>query len=325
MSRIYSSVPDGKGSIIACSIKIDGKEVLHQSGSYHLELNQKMCDHSSFRLLCPADAFESSRDFPLTNSKNLFGKKIYISFKQFSDTTFIFQGIINQLNWKIENNNPQLELIGKSPTILLEQGEICRSYENQTLEQIVTQTCEGLPQDLFELKVKPKYKKNIPYNVQYQETNFEYLQRLACRYGELLYWNGERLVFGGYGGRKVLIQEGEDAEYIQLQMEAKPQGFSLSSYQAEQNILFQSDTNSLQKKRIINHYQEFALETSEKLFAKKQELFYNYPLLNHIHYDLYDTLERKRQAQQNVLYAKAKTNNPNLRVGDLVKLSAWTP
>ncbi|TWP30852.1 hypothetical protein ETU08_02290 [Apibacter muscae] len=248
MSRTYSSVPDGKGSIIACTIKIDGKEVLHQSGSYHLEMKQSMCEHSTFRLLCPADAFETSRDFPLTNSKNLFGKKIYISFKQFGETTFIFQGIITQLNWKIEDNNPQLELIGQSPTILLEQGELCKSYENQTLEQIVTQTCEGLPRDIFELKVKPKYKNKIPYNVQYQETNFQYLQRLAKRYGELLYWNGEQLVFGGYGGRKIPKQEGEDAQYLQLQMKAQPQKLNLYAYQSEYDILHQLDSDQLQKK-----------------------------------------------------------------------------
>lgn len=249
MSRTYSSVPDGKGSIIACTIKIDGKEVLHQSGSYHLEMKQSMCEHSTFRLLCPADAFETSRDFPLTNSKNLFGKKIYISFKQFGETTFIFQGIITQLNWKIEHNNPQLELIGQSPTILLEQGELCKSYENQTLEQIVTQTCEGLPRDIFELKVKPKYKNKIPYNVQYQETNFQYLQRLAKRYGELLYWNGEQLVFGGYGGRKIPIQEGEDAQYLQLQMKAQPQKLNLYAYQSEYDIFHQLDSDQLQKKK----------------------------------------------------------------------------
>ena len=71
----------------------------------------------------------------------------------------------------------------------------CKSYENKTLDEIV-QDVIGDYADRLETEIKPRFSGVIPYCVQYNETDYQFLQRLAKRYGEWMYNDGERFVFG---------------------------------------------------------------------------------------------------------------------------------
>ena len=69
----------------------------------------------------------------------------------------------------------------------------CFSYEDMSLNDIVTKTLEPYKIDN---KINPRTKGAIPYTVQYNEPNYHFLIRLAKRYGEWMYHDGVKWVFG---------------------------------------------------------------------------------------------------------------------------------
>ena len=124
--------------IVYASISIDGDEVLKDS-HFTLTLHQKMAEHDLFEISCYAEAFGDKNSYPMTNSRQLLGKKISIQLKQYGQTSYIFSGIVTELsNKKIDGYN-KLFIKGHAPTILLENGLDCQSFENLGLDAIIQQ------------------------------------------------------------------------------------------------------------------------------------------------------------------------------------------
>ncbi len=71
----------------------------------------------------------------------------------------------------------------------------CKSFENMTLNDIVSDVTEAYSGDL-DTEIDSRFTEPIPYTVQYNETNFQFLRRLARRYGEWFFNDGTQLVFG---------------------------------------------------------------------------------------------------------------------------------
>jgi len=118
----YSSLADGKSHIIGAFVKIDGKEVFTGGGSFSIKLIQKTLDHSTLTIHCRADEFDSNSGLPMSETKYLGGKKIYIEFKQFNQTTFYFNGLITEIKRRKQGQDSFLTIRGISPDALLEDG-----------------------------------------------------------------------------------------------------------------------------------------------------------------------------------------------------------
>ena len=84
---------------------------------------------------------------------------------------------------------------GSEYTISVEARSYCKSYEDKTLNDIVGDVVDDYTGQLA-TAIDSRFTAVIPYCVQYNETNYQFLQRLARRYGEWLYNDGTRLVFG---------------------------------------------------------------------------------------------------------------------------------
>lgn len=89
----------------------------------------------------------------------------------------------------------QIQVTAYSPDYFLIDDPHCYSFENQTLSNII-QTAVGEPAHKIKLNLNPKMDKTIPYVVQYNENTYQFILRLAQRYGEFLYYEDKQLVFG---------------------------------------------------------------------------------------------------------------------------------
>jgi len=71
------------------------------------------------------------------------------------------------------------------------------SYFNKTLAAIVTRQ-PMIPPGQFDLRVitNPDRKKPVDYVMQYQESDFDFLNRLSAEYYEWFFYDGENLHFG---------------------------------------------------------------------------------------------------------------------------------
>ena len=101
-------------------------------------------------------------------------------------------------------------LTAMSPDQLLADNPHCFSYEQTTLADIVDHAVQPSASRL-KTEVKPRLIAAMPYIVQYNETTYQFLSRLARRYGEYMYYDEGRLLFGAMPrGREVELQSDTD-------------------------------------------------------------------------------------------------------------------
>ncbi len=106
-----------------------------------------------------------------------------------------FTGVITGASGRRSRSEFLITIEAYSWDALLKDNPTCKSYENKTLEDIVNDVTGSYSEHL-EVCVNPRYTDTIPYCVEYNETNYQFLQRLARRYGEWMYNDGEKMVFG---------------------------------------------------------------------------------------------------------------------------------
>ncbi|PQL92350.1 phage baseplate assembly protein V, partial [Apibacter adventoris] len=74
-----------------------------------------------------------------------------------------------------------------------------------------------------------------------------------------------------------------------------------------------------------NPFQQFAYNASKNLYNVSPMAHYDQSLLLNGSLDMQRSLERDMKKRQNLVYVEATSNNPCLRVGDVVKMMAWIP
>ncbi len=108
-----------------------------------------------------------------------------------------FEGVVCNLSSQrgTMSQGMLIQVTAYSPDYFLIDNPHCCSFENQTLSNIVTDVV-GKPAHKITLSVSPKMSQAIPYVVQYNENTYQFIARLAQRYGEFLYFEDGKMVFG---------------------------------------------------------------------------------------------------------------------------------
>lgn len=123
---------------------------------------------------------------------------------------------------------------------LLNDNSTCKSFENQTLNDIINDVIDDYSEHLNS-EIDSRFTDSIPYCVQYNETNYHFLQRLAIRYGEWLYNDGKKLIFGNLpeGENIKLAYPSQDVPSYNVDLKMRHVAFnhiasSYNSYDADQ-------------------------------------------------------------------------------------------
>lgn len=177
-----------------------------------LEVFQTIHDHHTFSFEVRQDLLVEEFKSVMPFSQKLYGEKISIEIKPIEgledliigadskDYIMQFYGIVTEVKLQKSRIKDVEEIIvikGKSTTILLENGPECNSFTNMSLNDIVKKVKSDCDIDI---DVRPFYLDNLPYTVQYNESNFAFLNRLAKRNGHWFYYNGRTAIFGSPGG-----------------------------------------------------------------------------------------------------------------------------
>lgn len=255
----------------------------------------------------------------MENSKNLSGKNISILFKRFGENRQSFRGLIGKVeNLKNEGGGyGKLRITGYSPSILLESGKDCQSFENKTLEQIIKQITSEYPNETHILTEILNTKQNLPNTVQYKETDYEFIKRLAILHGEYFYYNGENLVFGNKVQPIVTLEEGSDLISVQFELNVKPQDFSYISYDSVSGNIISRDSSQVQKQYKENPFQAIQINSSKSLFRKKPQMYFNHSDTEN---GLNEAVRKEKEKRENLVSAKGKSKDPSLKIGGRAKL-----
>lgn len=111
--------------------------------------------------------------------------------------TLAFTGII----FGIENtraavgNAAYYHATAYSPDYLLVDNPHCASFEDKSLTEIITESISDY-RNTLRAELNPGLTARFPYTVQYNETTYQFISRLAQRFGQYLYFDNDRLYFG---------------------------------------------------------------------------------------------------------------------------------
>ena len=310
---------------VKTTIEIDGKQL---DGFKGIRISQSYRSHHSFEIVVPAEVIEGHDANNIFQGKELIGKslKIDISPEENSKRT----GQLNQFNGLVTNvgilrhgiNASDFVIRGFSPTILLDDGPNTRSFAEKTISQVVNMVLKPYPKNDIRTSVSPKPDTNIAYLTQYNETNYNFLCRLAEFHGQWLYYDGTDFRFGELEDTSTEIElfMGQDLMEFELGMKIEPLKFDHISYDYMKNRNLESADSQLTVSG-MNDLGKFALNQSESIFGQK-------PLSNVRPYfsDL-DSLRDysthfKTNAAGDLVIAEGTSVNPKLRIGSKIKIKS---
>ena len=135
---------DKTNPVVYCLLSSNGKDFLAKE-SYKVELHQYNCQHDTFTIETPEDSFDAFNEYIMEHSRDLLGQPLTIKFYQYGEVVQHFSGIITRIYCKRQTGGGYgtLYISGNAPSILLDQGKTCHSYENKTLKEIIASVSEG--------------------------------------------------------------------------------------------------------------------------------------------------------------------------------------
>jgi uncharacterized protein involved in type VI secretion and phage assembly len=200
---------------------------------YDLKLEQKMADHHHFSfvwqytntsIIEPSAQAKAIRDY--------LGRDVIFTFKSLTGIQLMAKGVINSLESIDLHGSPAgLHVTGISHTIFLDDMKKSRTFMERDLETIVKTILAEGPGDFYNREaIVPTYEPNFAYMPQYNETNFDFLKRLAKRYGQWFYSDGMRMQFGQTKPSKVKLINGASLHHFKIQTLLRSHKESLGAY-----------------------------------------------------------------------------------------------
>ncbi|WP_255535331.1 phage baseplate assembly protein V [Cellulophaga sp. E16_2] len=294
---------------------IDGERFLPKSG-YKVSIEQAMGTHSSFSVVFQTNATEGYGGTLMNNSISYSGKKISIGV---NDGELEYVGIITSVALqKGIGASGAIVLSGQGASILLSRSVQCFSYEEgSSFSQVVSDTFNGHSKDLLKMSIGNGTNIRLPYTVQYNESDFSFLQRMCARYGVWMYDNGRTFCVGRTGDKQFNGVYGKDIQTFGLSttLQSQNSGFTSKDWVNDSELESVSSSYSAQSGHM---YAGNVKRESEGLFAKKENYSWNHNQNEYSgqqgldHVAKVDTLSKAA----NMIIANGSSEIVGLRVGD---------
>lgn len=182
-------------NLVEVSVSVAGSNVIFSQ----MTLHQKMNSHHYCEVIVDYDAF-GDKTWMADPVKiiNFIGESLSITMThKVTGESSVFNGLVSNVSFTgYHGANNHILIRGTSETIKLDGKPHMDSFVNKTLEDIVNEAV-GTSGNGAAIDVKPEYTNNIDYQMQYNESCFEFLNRLSYLYGESFYSKDGSDVFFG--------------------------------------------------------------------------------------------------------------------------------
>ena len=294
------------------NILIDGKRL----DPYTVFLEQRFDTHHRFSIAVSSEKTEGDYSFSIDNSIAAIGKEVEINIERGSDPGLSFKGIITSIH--IDRTYTADSLIvyeGVSPTYLAEDCQGMKSFEEMSLADIANQLLSNYS---LTPQVSPQYGGTIPYVVQYRETNYQFLQRLAALYGEWFYYDGKSVIFGQLPSPETLqLTLGDDLSSFNYGVSVLPTQFKYQSYNYPGNNTVETSTKGFQPGWLDN-YGKQGLAAADSIFPSEplDAVYYEAPengILKHL------AETRKSSQLSDASFFRGESQHPGITVGSRIE------
>lgn len=251
-------------NLVATKVTVKGEEQKFVS----LHLRQGFNRHHTFTVV--VNYLSPNNTFQQTPEKFIgyIGETASISFvHRQTGESYDFEGIITQVEMvESMGETGGVAIHGTSPTILYENNRTLDSWMDQSLSTIIKEVTQEYGK--VNLVSNPKYAAPIPYMAQYNESVFDFMNRLSALYGEWFYYDGTKVFFGkpDRDNTEKIVYD-MDLEEVRLVANLVPGKSARYDYVAQENKQHNADTPA--KPDGMNDLQSIAHSCSEKAYTAK--------------------------------------------------------
>ena len=205
---------------------------------------------------------------------------------------------------------------GYPATYRMETAHSCFSWNDTTIGNVVKKLCAEAK---VQLELNPAYKENKDYICQYEESDFDFIRRLAYQYQEWMYFDGTKLIFGK--PRKladpIILEYGTTLSSLDIGLQTLARSEQVFSYHSGADREMQRMTPDLAYGH--DKLSGDAFRASLGMFSKPARQ-HALPRISD-ESELINYMGRKQAAETaETHYITAESQVPTLRVGSVVSL-----
>ena len=155
-----------------------------------LRIDQSTGAHHHFDLTVDLESGGNRHVHNISSSKEWLGKDIIVK----AANKPFFCGIVTNIELHRDGSDfGCIQVSGYSSTYRMETAPSCYSWNDRSIGDVVKRLCSD---GKVQLALNAAHKKQLDYICQYEESDFDFVRRLALQYQEWMYYDGLKLVFG---------------------------------------------------------------------------------------------------------------------------------
>jgi Rhs element Vgr protein len=297
-------------------------EGLHVTYVHGLKLQQHYDWHHQFELRFPIETVEGSNEISLNQAQKYAGKLITIKIKSQDGAAIYntFKGIITEVSLT-RHSGAATELFfkGFSPTILLDDGPNCQGFAEKSLSTIIKEVVNRYPVNLVNSQVELSKEYQPSYLAQYNESAWNFINRIANDYGQWCYYSGRELRFGKLlENDSVTLRFGHGLSNFETSMNVLPLNFEGTIYGATTNTDYYVSSDEVEVNG-ADALGKRAISESKDAYSVKQITTIQQAVSSQ--QDLSDViLARKAALVGDLVVVKGSSDNPALKIGTKVNI-----
>lgn len=326
------------GTEVKVTVKGEGKaDPLTGNAIKGLILYQDLFNHHWFQLTIPYNDLENNTgSFLHTAHEDWCGKTVAISidysgFAQYSvkgkgslqmegSSDFQFKGIVTDVQVGTAGDYTGVFIIkGYSPTFLMEDAMLRRTFQDTTIQEVFEKVLKDYNGDLV-VSIAPKVNEKISYAVQYKETNYQFLQRIAMEYAQWLYYDGVTFKLEAPPEEITPLLVDGNQNSFNMNVSIRPVLNRMFEYNSETHKHYKSDSKGKEVKGSgQNKYHSFCVKKAESTF--KNASFVHAEMKINSNKELDDeSLLLKENAAASLVVVDGKSEDPNLKIGSIIDI-----
>ena len=205
---------------------------------------------------------------------------------------------------------------GYSATYRLETAHSCFSWNDRTIGDVVKKLCE---QAKVQMELNPAFKETKDFICQYEESDFDFIRRLAHQYQEWMYFDGTKLIFGKPRrlADPIILEYGTTLSSLDIGLQTLARSEQVFSYHSGADREMQRMTPDLAYGH--DKLSGEAFRASLGMFSKPARQHALPRISNEM--ELINYMGRKQAAETaETHYITAESQVPTLRVGSVISL-----
>jgi uncharacterized protein involved in type VI secretion and phage assembly len=301
-------------NLVETSLRIAGQKV-HFA---RLSLFQKFNAHHHVEIEIDFEEFGGKWMDDPTKMIKYIGEDLNITMKhRETGEENLFAGVITNVSFSGYHGQQNSVIItGASPTIKLDGMPAMDSFMDLPLQQIVKEAVSNSGNG-GSVTANPKFGSKLDYVCQYNESCFDFLNRLSWQFGEWFFYDGLDTYFGIKYGNETILEYDREMTYFDLSANLSPQKFNRYQYLKHDDRGIDTDDQSGIPG--VRGYLQVAKSRSESVYTSEVTA----PLMPDINTkkDLDDLVKaEKSRAVGEMLIMRGKTQTCKVKIGDAVKI-----